>query len=77
MPALREMAIDAVRISPQAAHMAEIVAAFAAARSDDHDAPASDPAWHAEGMVDGYWFGRAGIEQGQRTGPAAALRQPS
>lgn len=74
MPALREMAIDAVRISPQAAHMAEIVAAFAAARRDDRDAPASDPAWHAEGMVDGYWFGRAGIEQEQHAGPAAVAR---
>lgn len=77
MPVLHEMNIDAVRISPQAAHMAEIVAAFAAARRNVHDAPAADPAWHAEGMVDGYWFGRAGIAQGQRSGPIAALRQMS
>lgn len=63
MPVLRAMTIDAVRISPQVAHIDAIVAAFAAARDQDA-APPTDPVWHAEGMVDGYWHGRAGMAQG-------------
>lgn len=74
MPVLHELAIDAIRISPQAAHMSEIVTAFDAARRNVHDIPPSDPAWHAEGMVDGYWFGRAGIEQRPHAASAVAPR---
>ncbi len=77
MPALHALGIDAVRISPQTTHMAEIVAAFAATCRNIPDAPASDPAWHTEGMVDGYWFDRAGIEQGRQAGPETLTRHTS
>lgn len=74
MPALQELAIDVVRISPQSAHMADIVAAFDAARRGAR-VPETDPAWHVEGLVDGYWFGRAGITQeGHHAESAAQLR---
>ena len=56
---MRELGIDAVRISPQTKHTAAIVAAFDAARQGK---PASaDPAWNAEGLVNGFWHGKAGI----------------
>jgi collagenase-like PrtC family protease len=60
IPDMRAMGIDVVRISPQARHMAEIVAAFDEARRGD-DPPLADRAWAPEGFVDGYWFGEAGI----------------
>jgi collagenase-like PrtC family protease len=60
IPAMRTMGIDVVRISPQPRHTAGIIAAFDAARQGG-DPPAADPAWTAEGFVDGYWFGEAGI----------------
>ncbi len=69
IPTMREIGIELVRISPQQKHMREIVAAFDAARRAD---PASAPAapvdtraWASEGMVDGYWFGKPGIESVQ------------
>ncbi len=74
MPVLRELEIDAIRISPQAGHIGEITAAFDAARQGA-GAPTSNAAWHAEGMVDGYWFGRAGIAR-NGTLPAMPLPAP-
>jgi collagenase-like PrtC family protease len=65
IPNMRAMGIDVVRLSPQPRHMAEIVAAFDAARRGDP--PAADPAWAAEGFVDGYWFGEAGIAAYRQT----------
>lgn len=60
IPEMLNMGIDIVRISPQPQHMDEIIAAFDAAR---HGAPlAHDMAgWSNDGLVDGYWFGEAGI----------------
>ena len=59
MPELMALDIDAVRISPQQALTDEIVAAFSAAR--DARPVTADPAWNSEGLVNGFWHGRAGI----------------
>lgn len=61
VPALDAMGIDILRLSPQAAHMNEIIAAFAAARAGE--SAAASPAWNASGLVNGYWHGEAGIAQ--------------
>jgi collagenase-like PrtC family protease len=61
MPALIAMGVDAVRISPQAAHTFEIVEAFDRARRGE--AVADDPAWAPAGTVNGFWFGKAGTMQ--------------
>ncbi len=65
VPAMRQMGIDLIRVSPQPRYTAEIVAAFDAARRGDStsNAPSANPAWNPEGLVDGYWFGDAGIAQ--------------
>ncbi len=58
MPQLLAQGIDAVRISPQAAHTFEIVEAFDRARKGE---PVEDnAAWAPAGLVNGFWFGRAG-----------------
>ena len=60
VPDMLKMGIDIIRISPQPQHMNEIIAAFDAARKDEM--PHADKrAWCADGLVDGYWFGDAGI----------------
>lgn len=61
MPELSALGIDAVRISPQPKFTAEIVAAFAAAR--DGQPVVADPAWSLDGLVNGFWHGKAGIAQ--------------
>ena len=61
MPELSQLGVDAVRISPQVKHTAAIIAAFAAAR--DGQSVSADPAWNTEGLVNGFWHGKAGIEQ--------------
>jgi len=59
MPELLALGVEAVRISPQPTHTAAIVAAFDAAR---HGRPAeASEAWNAEGLVNGFWHGKAGI----------------
>ncbi len=65
------MGIDVVRLSPQQAHFDEIVAAFDAARRG-LSVPEANPAWSDCGLVDGYWFGDAGIVQ-HRTQALAQL----
>jgi collagenase-like PrtC family protease len=60
VPALRAQGIDILRISPQAAYLDEIVAAFDAARRGE-PVDADGHVWNASGQVDGYWFGEAGI----------------
>ncbi|MCM2290357.1 MAG: U32 family peptidase [Sulfuritalea sp.] len=58
MPELRALGIDAVRISPQPAHTFDILDAFDRARRGQ---PAADQAsWAPAGLVNGFWFGRAG-----------------
>lgn len=61
MPALRSLGIDIVRLSPQKAHMAEIIAAFDAARHGRQPETPHIATWNCDGLVDGYWFGDAGI----------------
>lgn len=58
MPQLMAQGIDAVRISPQAAHTFDIIEAFASARRGE--AAADDPQWAPAGLVNGFWFGKAG-----------------
>ena len=70
IPEMLTMGIDAIRLSPQATHMQEIIAAFNAARCGQTVQPDMN-GWAAEGMVDGYWFGEAGIASHHR----AALAQ--
>jgi collagenase-like PrtC family protease len=62
VPDLLKMGIDIIRVSPQPQHTAAIVAAFDAARRGVKVVPDTRD-WCAEGMVDGYWFGDAGIVQ--------------
>ncbi|HID50252.1 MAG TPA: U32 family peptidase [Chromatiales bacterium] len=63
MTTLKELGVDVLRLSPQAAGMAGVVAAFDAARqgnpdvAGDHLFPASQ-AW-----CNGYWHGEAGMLQ--------------
>ena len=61
MPELIARGIDAVRISPQSAHTFAVLEAF------DHackgEAVADDPAWAPAGLVNGFWFGKAGTAQ--------------
>lgn len=62
MPDMLQMGIDIVRISPQQEHIGDIIAAFDAAR---HGRPVDvdSSRWSSSGLVDGYWFGDAGIVQ--------------
>ncbi len=62
IPEMLKMGIDIVRISPQKQHIAAIIAAFDAARRDANPQPDTS-GWNASGLVDGYWFGDAGILQ--------------
>ena len=74
IPEMLAMGIEVVRISPQATAMAEIVAAFDAARRAQPVNPDTS-GWASEGLVDGYWFGEAGIVRHQQN--TAALREGS
>ena len=62
IPDMLRMGIDIVRVSPQQAHIGEIIAAFDAARRGEA-VNVDGSAWNASGQVDGYWFGDAGICQ--------------
>jgi collagenase-like PrtC family protease len=62
VPTLRALGIDILRISPQQAHIGEIIAAFDAARRGE-PVDVDGGLWNASGQVDGYWFGDAGIRQ--------------
>jgi collagenase-like PrtC family protease len=70
VPAMRDLGIDIIRVSPQPTCTAEIVAAFDAARRGEP--VQANAAWNPEGLVDGYWFGDAGIAQ-HHTQALAAL----
>jgi collagenase-like PrtC family protease len=60
VPEMLKIGIDILRLSPQPAHMPSIIAAFDAVRRG-LDVHPEMTGWAAEGMVDGYWFGEAGI----------------
>ena len=58
--AMKAIGIDLIRLSPQAQHMEEIIAAYDAARQGlPHAGPRHE--WDVNGFVDGYWVGKAGI----------------
>ena len=58
MPQLLSRGIDAVRVSPQPQHTFEIIEAFDQARRGQP--VVNDAGWAAAGLVNGFWFGRAG-----------------
>jgi collagenase-like PrtC family protease len=58
MPELLAQGIDAVRISPQAAHTFDVLEAFDRARRGE--LVVDNEAWAPAGTVNGFWFGRAG-----------------
>jgi collagenase-like PrtC family protease len=60
VPELLAMGVEVIRISPQPQAMAAIIAAFDAARRGQPSEPDTSD-WASEGLVDGYWFGDAGI----------------
>ena len=60
IPDMASMGIDIVRISPQKQHIDSIIEAFDTARRGN-PAPVDTSGWNASGLVDGYWFGQAGI----------------
>ena len=62
IPEMLKMGIDIVRISPQKEHINTIIATFdAARRGEPVNVDSRD--WNTSGLVDGYWFGDAGIVQ--------------
>ena len=62
IPQMVAMNIDIIRISPQKAHINEIIAAYDQARCGQATNIDTSP-WDPCGLVDGYWFGEAGIVQ--------------
>ena len=76
VPEMRRMGIDAIRLSPQKLHMPEIIAAFDAARRGLPPAAPDTRDWSTSGLVDGYWFGDAGIGS-HHTPPLASPGVPS
>jgi collagenase-like PrtC family protease len=62
VPALRELGITSLRLSPQSRHMDRVVAAFEAALAGDTEAAAGLARVMPGPAVDGYWHGRAGLE---------------
>jgi len=62
IPDMLNMGIDIIRISPQKDHINEIISAFDAARRGEA-INVNSKDWNPCGLVDGYWFGDAGIVQ--------------
>ncbi|MBK7463743.1 MAG: U32 family peptidase [Betaproteobacteria bacterium] len=62
VPDMLNMGIDIIRISPQKDHINEIITAFDAARRGEA-INVNSKDWNPCGLVDGYWFGDAGIVQ--------------
>lgn len=67
MAALRAFGVASLRLSPQARHMERVIAAFDAALDGDPDAAAGLSRVMPGPAVDGYWHGRPGLEQGERS----------
>lgn len=66
--AMRDMGVDAVRLSPRAEGMAEVVEAFDAARRGE--LPARDPLALVDAAIcDGYWHGRPGMDSSHEPAP--------
>jgi collagenase-like PrtC family protease len=63
VPALRELGVTSLRLSPQSRHMERVVAAFDASLAGDTGASAGLARLMPGPAVDGYWHGRAGLDQ--------------
>ena len=72
VPALLAMGVEVIRLSPQPRAMPAIIAAFDAARRGQAVTPDTS-GWASEGLVDGYWFGEAGITRHQPATFAATV----
>ncbi|MHB0973458.1 MAG: U32 family peptidase [Thiobacillus sp.] len=66
LPALRELGVASLRLSPQSRHMGRVVAAFSAALAGEAGAADALARVMPGPAVDGYWHGRAGLEHGMR-----------
>jgi collagenase-like PrtC family protease len=62
LPALRELGIASLRLSPQSRHMGRVVEAFQAALAGESEAASALARIMPGAPVDGYWHGRAGLE---------------
>ena len=62
LPSLRELNIASLRLSPQSRHMGRVVEAFRAALAGEPTAADSLARIMPGAAVDGYWHGRAGLE---------------
>ena len=64
LPALRELGIASLRLSPQSRHMGRVVDAFQSALAGEREAADMLARLMPGSPVDGYWHGRAGLEYG-------------
>ena len=62
LPALRELGIASLRLSPQSRHMGRVVEAFQAALAGEPTDAGALARVMPGRAVDGYWHGRAGLE---------------
>ena len=62
LPALRELNVASLRLSPQSRHMGRVVEAFRAALAGEPTAADGLARIMPGPAVDGYWHGRAGLE---------------
>ena len=62
LPALRELGVASLRLSPQSRHMGRVVEAFQAALAGETGAAEKLARVMPGPAVDGYWHGRAGLE---------------
>ena len=65
VPALRALCVDLLRLSPQSQHMAEVIAAFDAARHAAQPDPTALERMRAlmpDAPCNGYWHGKPGLE---------------
>ena len=62
LPALRELGVASLRLSPQSRHMGRVVDAFRAALAGEDGAAEKLARVMPGPAVDGYWHGRAGLE---------------
>ena len=67
LPALQELGVASLRLSPQSRHMARVVEAFAAALAGTPQAVDALARLMPGAPVDGYWHGQAGLEYGGLT----------
>jgi collagenase-like PrtC family protease len=69
LPALRELDVACLRLSPQSHHMGRVVEAFRAALAGEQTAPGTLARFMPGPAVDGYWHGRAGLERSPERHP--------